>query len=71
MCVSVYRAPDPSPAYLVELELRDDDFRGGDRDRDGLAVALLTDNCSEISKVQLLGTGECEPPLTWMQYLRR
>jgi hypothetical protein len=34
-----------SPAYLVELELVDDDLGGSDGDRYGLAVALLADNC--------------------------
>ena len=41
----------PVPAYLVELELCDDDLGGGDGDRDGLAVALLANDTVDVKSV--------------------
>jgi hypothetical protein len=35
--------------YLVELELCDNNLGGSDGDRDGLAVALLADDCIVVS----------------------
>ena len=42
---------NPVPAYLVELELCDDDLGSGNGDRDRLAVALLADDCVIVSVV--------------------
>ena len=51
-------------AYLVELELCDDNLGGGDGNRDGLAVALLADDCMVVSVGRRrAGTMVYEPPL--------
>lgn len=57
---------------LVELQLGDDDLGGGNRDGDGLSVALLANNCSlcQRDSVREVDQGNVLP-LTWMQYLRR
>lgn len=44
-------APYRLPAYLVKLELCDDNLGGGDRDRDRLAVALLAYNTVDVKSV--------------------
>lgn len=39
--VSLYPQPNPANAYLIKLELCNDDFRGGDWDGNGLALSML------------------------------
>lgn len=58
-------------SVLIELELGDDDLRGGEGNGDGLAVGLLADNCvGGEYQVEAAKLGYALP-LTWMQYLRR